>query len=92
MHHAERVLEARMHRSGIDHVGPRELPDATQPLEGRMIYDVALEAVEGNEPVDRIADFVLLERHGPDLVEFARSTSRAGYVGPRLCPHAAGAS
>lgn len=56
VHHAQGVLEARVHRTGVYHLGPRELPDAPQPLEHGMVDDVPFPGAQLDEPVDGIAD------------------------------------
>ena len=53
MHDAERVLEARVHCSGVDIVRKGELADASQPLKRRLGDDFPLPVRERNKPVNR---------------------------------------
>jgi hypothetical protein len=55
VHHAERMLEARVSRTRIYHVRHAELPDAAQSLENLVIDDFPLPLIQAYESVDRIA-------------------------------------
>src|SRR5437016_8095547 len=58
VHHAEGVLEASMHGAGIHLVGPGQLADAPQPLEGGLLDDVSFPFGELDEPMHRAPDLV----------------------------------
>ncbi len=63
MHHAQGMLEAVVHRAGIDQIDEAELADVAQALHPRMIDDLALNLIDDDGAVDRIADLVG-GRHG----------------------------
>ena len=64
MHDAERMLEARVHCSGVDIVREGQLTDASQPLECRLGNDFPLPFRERNKPVNRTSklECFLLEK------------------------------
>jgi hypothetical protein len=49
MHDAERVLEARVHGTGVDVIRPGQLADLTQPLESQLINNRPLPDVDFNK-------------------------------------------
>ncbi len=63
VHDAERVLETRVHCSGVDIVRKGELADAPQSLKRRLGNDIPLPFREGDEPVNRASEleFPLLQ-------------------------------
>ena len=60
MHDSKRMLEPGVHGSGINHVGPTELADPSQPLKHRMIDYLPLVLVQPNEPVNGVPNLVRL--------------------------------
>jgi hypothetical protein len=51
------MLEAGVHGSGVHVVSPGELTDAAEPLEGGLVDDLPFPVVDGDEPMDRAAEF-----------------------------------
>ena len=73
MHDAERVLEARVHRSGVDIVREGELADAPQPLKRRLGDDLPLPFRKGDEPVNRAPELEsLLTQELRRFISFGR--------------------
>jgi hypothetical protein len=65
VHDAQGMLEAGVHRTGIDHVRQAELAYAAQALEKAVVDDVQFPFVQRDEPVDWIAYLVELSHGGP---------------------------
>ena len=63
LHHAEGVLESLMRRARVDEVSKRQLMDVAQALKRAGIQDSAFVAVQTDEHVNRVADFVNVLRH-----------------------------
>src|SRR2546423_2688649 len=60
---AERVLESRMGRAGVDEIGPAQLSNVTQALKDFGIDELEGELVDSDVVPDRVAQN--LEAHGP---------------------------
>jgi hypothetical protein len=56
------VLEAGVHRTGVNEIGPSELPDSTQALKSWLLDDFSLPIVNLDETMDRAANFVFAMR------------------------------
>ena len=53
VHHADRMLEARVHRPGVEVFGKRKLPNPAEALKHPVIDDVALPIGIRYEPANR---------------------------------------
>jgi hypothetical protein len=57
------MLEAPVRRSGVEQAGHRQLMDVAQALERAAVDDLPFLRINVNEPVDRIADLMLVLGH-----------------------------
>jgi hypothetical protein len=56
------MLEAGVHRTGVNKVSPSKLPNSPQPLEGWLLDDFSFPVVNLDETMDWAADFVFAMR------------------------------
>ena len=60
MHNAKRVLKTIMHCTRVDLIGSSKLTDTPKSLKRGLFNNLALPIVQGDETVDRAANFVFL--------------------------------
>jgi hypothetical protein len=63
------MLEASVHRAGVNKIRPSELPDSPQSLKCRLLDNSPFPVVQLNEAVDWAANFVFAMQvfHGHGL-------------------------
>jgi len=68
---AERVLEARVRRAGVDEVRPAELADVAQPLKDVGVNEAESDLVDADVVPERVAQD--LESHGGKVTPAGRA-------------------
>ena len=58
-HNTQAMFEAFVCRSGVDHVGHRQLVDVPESLDWRRVEHTPLVAVQRDEPMNRVSDLVI---------------------------------
>ena len=66
LHDPKRVLESLVRGPRIHKIGKCQLVNVAQPLEWRRIENPTLVAIQTDEYVNRVPDFVNISRHCPN--------------------------